>query len=87
MPPLEDEAHEDHVDGHLEERIEDPPDLAEGRVRVRPLELRADEVARQPTTSEQLAEAGADEPEGGPVGRDEAWRGGRLDGGGAHGRP
>ncbi len=50
----EDHRHEDDVDGHLEEGVEDPPELAEQRVGVGALEVRADEVSGQASPPDDL---------------------------------
>ncbi len=58
---VEDDRDEHVVDDHLEERVEDPPELAEGRVGMGPLELGAHQVAGQSPPAEHLGQAGPDE--------------------------
>ena len=58
---VEDDLDEDDVDRHLEERVEDPPDLAEHGVDVRPLHVRRDHVADEPATAQQLHDSFGDE--------------------------
>ena len=62
--PLEDDRDEHDVDGHLEQRIDDPPELAEHGVAVGPLDVGAHEVARQAAPAEQLGQALAHEGDG-----------------------
>ena len=52
---LEDEVHEDDVDEHLEQRIEDPPEVAEERVGALLLQVRPGEVADEPAPRPDLA--------------------------------
>ena len=46
--PARDERDEHDVDDHLEERIEDPPEVPEERVRAALLHVGLDEIADQP---------------------------------------
>src|SRR5258706_9344029 len=55
-PVADDDRDEDDVNGHLEERIEDPPDIAEEGVRAFLCEVRPDQVADQPLARSDLAE-------------------------------
>ena len=85
--PLEDDRDEDDVDGHLEQRIDDPPELAQYGVAMGPLDVRAHEIAREAAPAEQVGQPLPDQADGsGTLG---AWalRGGRLGRRSGHGRP
>jgi hypothetical protein len=45
---LDDDRQEDDVDDHLEQRVEDPPDVAEEGVRAALSDVRLDQVADEP---------------------------------------
>ena len=55
---------EDDVDDHLEERVEDPPDVAQEGVGALLLEVGLDEVADQPAPRPDLAQASPTSPTG-----------------------
>ena len=84
---VEDDRHEDDVDGHLEQRVDDPPELPEQGVRVGPLDVGPDKVTGQSPTPEDLAEAGPDQREGVRAPAASSGRGDRLGGYGRHERP
>ena len=84
---VEDDRHEDDVDGHLEQRVEDPPELPEQGVRMGPLEVGPNEVTGQSPTPEDLAEAGPDQREGVHAPASPVGGGDRLGGDGRHERP
>ena len=52
------------VDDHLEQRVEDPPDVAEERVGALLLDVRLDEVADQPAARQDLVDALANQRKG-----------------------
>ena len=62
--PGEDDSHEDHVDDHLEQRVDDPPEVAEERVRALLLEVGADQVPDEPAARPGLADPLGDQPDG-----------------------
>ena len=49
---LEDDGHHEHVDQHRDERVEDPPHVAQHRVGALLLDLGADQVADEPAARE-----------------------------------
>ena len=79
---VEDQRHEDDVDTHLEQRIQDPPEVAEERVRALLLDVGLDEVADQASSGADVLDGFADEPQGTRPGRGVTERGGGLTRGG-----
>ena len=66
---LEDDRHEDDVDGHLEERVEHPPQVAEERVGALLVQVRLDQVSDQPPSTEDLDDCFAQRARAGRDGR------------------
>ncbi len=79
---VEDERHEDDVDTHLEQRVQDPPEVAEEGVRALLLDIGLDEVADQASSRADVLDGFADEPQGTRPGRGVTERGGGLTRGG-----
>ena len=59
----EDDRQQDEVDGHLEERVEHPPDVAEEGVAPLAPDVGRDQMAQQPTAAPGLARGLLDEPD------------------------
>ena len=59
----DDDRQEHEIDDHLEQRVEDPPDVAEQGVRTALADVRLDEVAHEPLARPDVVDALAQEPE------------------------
>ena len=64
---LDDDRQEDEVDDHLEERVEDPPDVAEQGIGPALADVRLDEVADEPLSRADIRDALAHERDGASV--------------------
>ena len=83
---VEDERHEDDVDDHLEQRVEDPPEVAEERVGALLLDVGLDEVADQATAGADVLDGLAEQAQRPRPGRGVTERGGDLTRGGHRAR-
>jgi hypothetical protein len=77
-----DDRYEDDVDEHLEQRVEDPPEIAQERIGALLADVRPDQVADQSAPREHVLEGIAEQPERSRPGRCMAELGGHLTGGG-----
>ena len=66
---LETHAHADHLSAasHLQERVQDPPEVAQEGVGAAPAHVGIDEIADQPTTGADVRDALSDQPDGARV--------------------
>ena len=80
-----DDRDEDDVDDHLEQRVEDPPDVAEEGVRAALAHVGLDEVADEPASGPDVGDALPDQGERTSVVRRRAERSRDFTGGGHRG--
>ena len=77
---LQDDRHEDDVDDHLEERVEQPPDVPEEGVGALLPEIGLDEIADEPSARQDLVDPLANQRKGTRPGRRVTECGRRLTG-------